>query len=232
MSKFYACLFSLTLATQAQAAEWKGEGDLGFSQVSGNSESKSLNAAVSAGYDTGAKWKHLLSLNAFNASQDDDRSAESYGLSFSSDYAINETTYASGNLRYVTDKFSGYESQTALAATLGRHFIDDGITLLDGEIGAGYRLSELITGEDENEAVATAKAVFNRKLTDSTNFESNLLLESGSSNTYIEGGVALKVSMTETLALKLAYIAKHNTDVPVDTDKTDRFTTVSLNYTF
>lgn len=222
----------ITCASALHAAEWNGEGDLGFSQVSGNSESETLTAALKLGYDTEAKWKHLLELNAFNSSQDGERSAESYGLTFNSDYAVSENTYAFGNLRYVTDKFSGYDSQTALTAGIGRNFIDDGVTLFTGKLGAGYRMSDLNTGESEDEAIGTAEVTYNRVLTPTTNFESQVLTEAGSENTYVEGSAAVKVSMTDSLALRVAYTAKHNTEVPEGTEKTDHFTSVSVNYTF
>ena len=73
---------------------------------------------------------------------------------------------------------------------------------------------------------------FKQQITDTTKFESYLLTEAGDENTYVEGEVALKVAMTEQLALKVAYLAKHNTDVSPGTEKTDRYSTVSLNYNF
>ena len=232
MYKYFVGAVFVALSSQSFAADWNGEGDLGFSQASGNSESETLTAALDLGYDTGDKWSHLLELDAFNSSQDGDRSAESYSAAFSSDYAITEKTYAAGNLRYVTDKFSGYESQAAATLTLGRNFIDDGTTLFNAELGFGYRQSELSTGEEEDEAIGTFKSTYNTAITGTTDFESGLLVESGSENTYAEGSLALRVAMSDALGLRVAYVVKHNTDVPVDTEKTDKYTTISVNYKF
>ena len=97
----------------------------------------------------------------------------------------------------------------------------------------GYRTSELRdNGGTENEPVATASITYNRDLTETTVLESTWSAESGSDNTYLEGGVALILSMTEALGIKLSYTVKHNTVVPAGSKNTDRFTTVSLNYKF
>ncbi|MGI9308794.1 MAG: DUF481 domain-containing protein, partial [Gammaproteobacteria bacterium] len=54
----------------------------------------------------------------------------------------------------------------------------------------------------------------------------------GSSNTYTESVTKLKASMTGALALTLSYTIRHNSDVPPDTEKSDRFTAISLEYGF
>jgi len=225
-------LSAVLLATTTQAADWTGEGDLGYNSVSGNSNSESLALALAGGYETG-KWLHAAGITAYNASTDDETSAESYELKFQTDYEISQSSYAFGNLRYLDDRFSGYDSQTSVTAGLGKTFIDDGISLFSGQLGAGYRSSEFQDGSDtESEAIVSGQVTYNRALTATTNFESSWSAESGSENTYLEGGVALIVSMTEQLGLKVSYTAKHNTEVPDGSKNTDRFTTVSLNYKF
>jgi len=222
----------LIASTSLQAGEWSGDGDLGYNSVSGNSDSESLALGLNGGYKTG-KWAHAGEIDAYNASQNNQTSAKSYNLKLQSDYDLSETSFAFGNLRYLDDRFSGYETQATLTLGTGRTFIEDGNNLFSGQIGLGYRTSELRdNGGTENEPVATAGITYNRDLTETTIFESKWSAEAGSDNTYLEGGIALIVSMTDALGIKLSYTAKHNTDVPADTKNTDRYTTVSLNYKF
>ena len=115
---------------------------------------------------------------------------------------------------------------------MGRHFIDDGTTLLDAEIGFGFRRNELITGEDEEEGIIYGQSVYSRELSSSTVLDAHGLFESGDQNTFAEAGVGIRVAMSEALGLRLAYLIKHNTDAPEPATSTDRFTTVSVNYMF
>lgn len=222
------------VAPQAALAQWTGDGFLGYNQSSGNTETDSLTAGLNGGYETG-KWLHTAYLSAFNASTDEGRSAESYGAGFKSDYAFTEKTYGWGGVRYIKDRFGAYDEQTSLSTGIGQHFIDDGITLFDGEIGIGYRdstLSDENGGGSVDEEIITGKLVYNRQLTESTAWDSYVLAEGGSDNTYVEGSMGVRVAMSEALGLSLSYIVKHNTDVPAGTEKTDKYSNVAVTYNF
>ena len=214
------------------AGDWSGNGDLGYNSVSGNSDSESLALGLNGAYASG-DWTYSGEINAYSASQDGETNAKSYDLKLQSDYDWDERSFAFGKLRYLDDRFSGYEYQSSISFGAGRTFVENGNNLFSGQIGVGYRTSELRdNGGTENEPVATASITYNRDLTETTVLESTWSAESGSDNTYLEGGVALILSMTEALGIKLSYTAKHNTDVPAGSKNTDRFTTVSLNYKF
>lgn len=217
---------------QAFSQAWTGEGDLGFSQASGNSETETLTAAVGINYDPASNWKHSLALSALNSSQNDERSAENYGLDFNSILDITPRSYLTGNLRFLADNFSGFETQTAVTVTIGTAFVDNGTVLFNGEIGAGFRNSELITGEEEDETIATGKLTFNWAISETTNIDSHALVETGEENTYSEGGVGLRVAISEALGLRVAYLIINNSDAPEDTVSTDRLTTLGINYKF
>ena len=211
---------------------WHGEGDLAYNKASGNTQSESLLAKLQLVYEL-ERWKHTGQLEAVNTSEDGNRSAEAYVLKAQSDYAISETTYGFGAVRYEDNRFSGYDHQASVKTGLGKHIINDGTTVFDLEGGVGYRNSkEQTTGDTLNEAILNAAARYHRQLTETTHFEADISTESGKDNTFIEGVAGLKVKINSSLALKVAYSVKHNTDVPVDTKRTDTLTSVGLNYSF
>jgi len=224
---------SLTVFSSAAVySDWSGEGDVGYNSVSGNSESESLAVGIDGSYSDG-NWVHTGELDIYQASQDGVDSAESFAVELQTDYTFSGTAYAYVAARYLDDEFSGYKTQTAVSAGLGKTFLEDGDNLFKAQIGAGYRESEPSDGsEDEKESIFTAEVDYNRQLTDNTVFSSNWQVEAGEENTYAEAGIALRVAMSDALGLKLSYTAKHNTDVPDGTEKTDKYTTVSLNYKF
>ena len=221
-----------TLAQETEEKHWSGEGDLAYSRATGNTESETLLSKLKLVYAEG-RWTHTGQLEAINTSEDDQRSAESYVLKEQSNFDISDTTYAFGGFRYEDNRFSGYEYQASVKAGLGKHLIDDGVAVFDIEGGVGYRRSEeQDTGETFNEAIAIAAAKYHRQLTETTRFESDLNVESGKDNTYAEFVMGVKVKINSRLALRVAYMVKHNTDVPDDTENTDTLTSVGLNYNF
>lgn len=220
------------LSVNAIAGEWKGEGNLGYNSVAGNSDSEALAVKLLLAYVQN-DWTHTAELSANTASADEKTSAEAYTFNYNSRYEIDQDLYAFGNFRYQDDRFSAFDYQASVGGGLGYHVIKDEDTVFDLEGGLGYRSSERRdTQEKLDEAIAMGKASFKQRLTDTTKFESYILTEAGEENTYVEAEVAVKVAMTEQLALKLAYLAKHNTDVSPGIKKTDRYTTVSVNYAF
>ncbi len=217
----------------AMAGDWSGSGDLGYNSVSGNSESNSLAAAFSTNYDTLGDWLYMAEFDAYSASQDDETTAKTYSIKLQSDYRISERSFAFANVRYLDDRFSGYDYQSSTSIGLGKTFFDDGVSLFRAQAGIGYRKAELLDNQgEESESIWTTRATYHRSLTENTRFESRVLSESGAENTYLEGQIALGVLMTDNLGIKLSYLIKHNTDVPVDTENTDKYVTVSLNYLF
>lgn len=224
--------FGAAIICASAQAQFTGEGDVAYSQVSGNSESDSLTLGVELTYEQDA-WRHIGEVDIYSASQEGSQTAEAYKLNAKTRYTFSERTYAFGNGRYSSDRFSGYDYQTSIAGGFGRDFIDDGTTLLEGEAGVGYRVSDPEGAADEDsEAIFLLTAAFDRVLTDTTVFESDWRIESGSDNTNLQSELALKVAVMEALALRVAYTVEHNTEVPAGTDKTDTLFSVGLNYSF
>lgn len=233
MKFFPLGLIALTLPVAVLAeSPWSGEGDVGFNKTSGNTETESLLAKLKI-VNTQERWKHTAELGAINSSDSGARTAESYEGKWKSDYNYSETYYGFGSLRYEDNRFSGYEYQATAALGIGAHVIDSERTLFDVEGGLGYRQSEEQgTGESLDEVILLGSMVYQYQLTDTTRFESDFNVEAGQDNTYLESTLALKVKINASLALKLGYQVKHNTDVPVGTDKTDTLSSVALNYSF
>lgn len=211
---------------------WQGEGDLAYNRVSGNSDTQTLLAKLKLIYARD-RWTHMGEVEAVNSSESSQRTAEAYTLKLKSDFAISERTYGFGSFRYEDSRFSGYEYQSSVAAGLGVHLINDDITQFNVEGGLGYRASqEQGSSETLDEAILKGLLQFHRQLTETTRFETDLNVESGKENTFLESVTGLKVKINSSLALRLAYTLKHNSEVPPGVQKSDTLTSVGLNYSF
>ncbi len=222
----------LLAAEKNDDSPWSGEGDLAFSKSSGNSDNQTLLTKLMLTY-TRDRWTHVGNIDAINASEDNNRSAEAYTLRGKSSFEFRERYYGFANGRYEDNRFSGYDYQASVTTGLGMHVIDNERTVWDIETGVGYRRSEeQDTDETFNEAIFRAASTYRHQLTETTRLENTLGVESGADNTFAEGVLSLRVSINSRLGLRVAYSVKHNTDVPEDSKNTDTLTSVGLTYSF
>lgn len=226
-------IFILFLIPGVALAEgWTGEGELGFTTTSGNTDSETLNAKLSIA-KAHEKWTHKASLEALRSSADNITSADSTVLKEKSQYSFAEKSYAFGKLRYEDDKFSGFDYQASLSFGAGSRFIQNDVHTLDLSLGAGYRSSkDTATQETNDEGIITADGIYEYKISATSTFIEAILIESGKDNTHSESETVLKSKINGNLASKISYQVKHNTDVPVGVEKTDKILTVSLVYGF
>jgi putative salt-induced outer membrane protein len=150
-----------------------------------------------------------------------------------SNYALDARSYLFGSLRYEDDRFTDYSFQATLAGGYGYHLIATDATKLDAEIGVGYRQAEIrITGESQDEAIVRGALNYEHKLTATTLIYDKFLVESGSSNTFLQNQLGMEVKIAETFALGVDYAVRNNSDVLPGTEETDQVFTVNLVYGF
>ena len=248
-----ALLAALPLGAHAADGEWKGSGELGFAASRGNSKSENLNAKLNFSMEDDT-WKDNFYLNALRSKGEVttadivngqlvnvktyDTTANRYEAGASIGYKLDERSYLVGALRYENDDFSPFDYQAVLSFGYGYTAIKNERTELSFEIGPGYKQYKpkvtppLTSTDSENEAVARGLIGFKHQLTENTRIEDTFLVESGSDNTFMQNDAGLVVSMNKTLALKLGYQVRHNSDVAPGIKKTDQLVTTNLVYNF
>jgi len=149
---FLSLLLISASALSADVGEWTGEGELGFTSTSGNSESESLNAKFAIGKKY-VKWKHNAKLDLLRSSNSGVDSADITVFTEKSAYRFAEKTFVFGRVRYEEDKFSGFNHQAVIAFGVGHAFLDTEIHKLETSAGVGYRDNEDSLGVDTQETV-------------------------------------------------------------------------------
>jgi putative salt-induced outer membrane protein len=229
----------LVLATPLFAAEeeeadkspWAGKATLGYLATSGNTDNSNLNSGFEISYSA-SEWKHLLGAKAIFATQDDATTTEAYEALWKSERNFSESNYIFGQLDWRKDRFSGYETQFSQTLGYGRRLIHTDKHKLNAEIGGGARQSDLSDGSEESETIARGALNYTWQLSETSQFQQNLLVEGGQENTYFESVTRLSAKLVGNLALVASYTVKNNSDVPPLTEETDTFTALSLEYTF
>ena len=225
MSNQRLCLISsiaASLLVGAPAhAEWKVKGELGLVLARGNTESQTVTAKADAVKESDA-WKHQAGFSMLYSSAVDDETGEEektgdrYELHGQSDYKFSERSYIFGSARYEEDRFSPYTYQGIVSAGYGYRFIDTETTKLSTEIGVGYRRTEdRDPPEAENgDTVGRGRIAYEQQITATTKIYDTFLVEAGSDNTYLQNEAGVQVTITDALALSVAYVVRHNTYVP------------------
>jgi len=230
----------LMLAASAAQAQWTGKGAAGISLASGNTDTKTGNAAVEFA-DTIGSWKHTFGFDGLYASTDAATTAQRWDSYEQSDFNFDPRDFAFGAARYEADRFSGFQYQATVSTGLGRHFIASDSTKLTGAIGIGYKNFETRNVYDvdgnliephstDNQAIARGTLVYEYKLTSTTTLLNNFLIEAGSQNTYLQNDLGLQVKMNTRLSLAVGYEVRHNTAPPLGFKKTDTLSTLNLVY--
>ncbi len=219
-------------AGTASAADWTGKGSLGGVLSRGNTDMETINANLDVATVVGG-WTYKMGASFLNTVEDDIASADRFELRGEANYALTERSYLFGSLRYEDDRFTDFAYQAVLAGGYGYKFIATEETKFEGQIGLGYRKSEiLVTGEKQDEPIVRGAINFEHKLTGTTLIYDKFLVEHGKDNTYIQNALGIEVKINDAFALALDYQVRQNSEVLPGTEKTDQVLTANLVYGF
>lgn len=205
---------------------------LGYLATNGNTDSTNANANFEATWDLDGPWKHDWTALAITARTNDVTTAESYSAGYKAQRDFSATSYLFFAGDWRQDEFSGYNEQLSETVGYGRRLIDTERHMLALEGGAGAKQSELLTGEELDEAIVRGALDYVWAISETSEFNQKLLLEQGDDNRYTESTTSLKTRVVGNIAVVLSLVIKKNSDVPVGIENTDRFTSIALEYAF
>jgi len=232
-------LFSvLAVAPPAFAAEEEDEKDplegnvtFGFLGTSGNTETSSLNTGFEASY-TLERWTHKASAAAIYSEDNSVTTAEAYEAAWISGWDLTERDFLFGRLSWRKDRFGGFDTQFSQTLGYGRKVLTGEVHTLTVGLGAGARQSEDQFGVSSEEAIFTGDVVYKWKFSETAEFDQTVAVEAGEDNTYSESVTSVKTTLIGAFSLAASYTIRHNSDVPIGTEKKDTRTAISLQYDF
>ena len=175
--------------------------------------------------------------------------ANHYDVGGSVGYKFDPRAYIVGAARYDHDDFAPNRWQEVASIGFGYILLKDARNELSVEAGPGYKryqpqsfiqvdtsvtppVATTVVPQQQNEAIGRALVNYKLALTDSTSFEETFLAEVGSKNKYYQNDLGVAVAMTKTLALKVAYENRYNSDIVPGTKHLDSLFTTNLVYSF
>ena len=222
------------IAADNQTNFWSGNIDFGYQKFTGNTDEETINGEIKLVREHQA-WKWVNHARLLYSEVDSQRNAEKYDFATYLSYNFTDNAYVFGRIVYETDKFSGFDYQVNYVAGFGWNIYELKKFTWDAEAGAGYRTSAIrppSTEKNQDEAIATLSTKLQWQMTDNTEFNQYVSYEVGEDLNITYSNSELSVGLMDNLALKLSYNIKHSSKVPVNTDKTDSETLLSLSYAF
>ena len=223
-------LFSLNASAQQQSAI-ETQIELGAIFTSGNTENENIKYKVVVDWDKDV-WDYRFTSDGFRSSQDGISNAQRLYHTASANYTINPISYVQGRVAYENDKFSGFESQSDATVSYGRNVLQNRDNMTLGlTAGVGVRRSETVL-ETETVAILRLAANYNWNVSESADFIQDFSIESGSDSSIYRSETGIQTDILENLSLKFSVKVKHQTDVPINREKTDTETAITLVLNF
>ncbi|WP_341853279.1 DUF481 domain-containing protein [Halomonas aestuarii] len=233
----------LTIAGSAQASPFyappppeehreglSGSAELGYTNLSGNTDSQTLIAKGRLTWLTG-DWTHTLRGEVRNVSRDGDTSAEQYLVAGRERYDLEGPHYVFGFARWDRDRFSGYDQQFTTIGGYGRDLLDNEHHRLSLEAGPGYRFDRIEGKEDASLGVAYGALAYEWTFSETASLEQELSVEATDDNTTSRSLTSLTARLNAHLALKLSHEIKDTSRPPEEAEaRTDHTTSASLLY--
>ena len=210
---------------------WKGEGQIGASQSSGNTKSAGLSAGIALARK-GIDWSHRLRAQADYQRTNGRTSVERYVLELEPQYRIDDRTFAFGLGRWEQDRILGYDTRWNMSGGLGYKVLDGKKMTLSLKGGPAFRQTDFVSGEEDTEMTALAGLDFGWQLSPTlrlTQVASTIIGEANSSTSSL---TALNAKLTGALSARVAYSAQIDTSPPPGIEKVDTQTRFTLVYGF
>ena len=215
-----------------ESPTFSGEAELGYTHLSGNTDSQTLIGKSRLSWLNG-DWTHTLRGEVRNVTRDGETSAEQYLLSGRERYDFDDAHYAFGFARWEKNRFSGYDQQSTVIAGYGRDVIDGERHRLSLEAGPGYRHDRIDDEENRGLGVIYSALDYHWTLSRFASLRQEMSVESTDENTTSRSLSSLTARLNSRLSMRLSHEVKLNSNPPETAEAdTDHTTNVTLLYTW
>lgn len=227
-----ATLSLAAIASPAMAAEpgWSGEGQLGVSLTTGNTEDTALLAALKLSY-VADRFSHTFKALADYRDSFNVTTNEEYALGYQLDYDFTSELYGFGSLDWEKNEFAGLTNRWTESAGLGFHAVATPTTTLDLEGGIAFRQTDYVVGPGNGETALKLRGYFSHAFNDNVAFSQEVIGIIGESNT-VDSISAITAKVTDALALRASYEVNYDSEPLTGLKETDTATRFGVVYGF
>lgn len=210
---------------------WTGQGQVGFSNATGNTHS--TNVALGLNFQRlGLEWDHIFSATADYERQNGVESQSRYFASYNTHYKFDDRFYALGLLSWEDAKFSGFDSRLSEAVGLGYFLIKDPDMALSVEAGPALRQTNYIIGASKNNFAGRASVNYLWNILPDLAFTQAISFYGESRDNTLTSDTGLTANLIGSLAARLSYHVEYESNPPLALQTTDTITRITLVYSF
>ncbi len=235
----------------------KGEGQIGFSNSSGNSHSTSLAAGLGLSKET-LHWKNTIALAANYERDNGVTSQERFFAGYEGNYKFSPRFYGLGTLSWERDTFSGFTSRVNGSVGLGYKVVSTPKVTLALEAGPAVRYTDYIAvpaippippvegdpgspgvpgvpgipAYSQTDFVGRVAGAFAWTIVPGTVFGENVSSFFGEGGTTLTSNTTLTTKLVGALSGRLGFLVQYQEDPPVGIENTDTTTQLTLVYSF
>ncbi len=217
------------LADAGLLDNWSGQGELGASLATGNSDTKTFAAGLALQKD-GLNVRHKLNAAADIQKSNGITSQERILAGYQLDWKFSDRAYAFGRFEYERNRQAGINRRFVESVGIGYKLIDSPAVKWSVEGGPALRQTRFVD-YSENSFAVRGGSNFLWKLSDSTDFTNDTAL-------FIEGSgsltntTALTARIFGALSARVAFNITWEEEPPIGLEKIDTLTRFTLVYAF
>ena len=226
---FYAFSYSV----YASDTGFKGSGEFGFTNTTGNTESTSVIGALKLNYIQPIyEIKTAFSVN--NKSENDIQTQQRYvaDLQYDRFYSEDKDYYSFSQVRFESDDFADLNLDALFTVGLGKTLFKNENSNFSLEAGLGYQSLDYIVAKDVDQTIARLKADYFYQINNQVAFTQDAIVYAGPNQTKLETNTAVKVNMAASLSIKAGFQYRTNSDPAEGFKKDDTQTTLAVIYDF
>lgn len=220
------------LATQGFFTGWAGEGQVGASVTSGNSEDTVANVGIALNRE-GLSWNHHFNAIADFQKSDGETTRESYRAGYQLDYKFSNLWYAYGLFQWERDRFAQLERRFTESLGIGYNILTTTPVTLVVDGGVALRQTKyIVPDEEENDVAGRVTAKFAWNIRQGLIFTEEAGGLFGATTSTLFSRSALTVAIIGALSARASFDVNYESEPPAGAESTDTITRLALVYRF
>jgi putative salt-induced outer membrane protein len=210
---------------------WKGQGEVGAADSTGNTRSTSLALGLNYARD-GLYWDHTLTATADYQRDNGVESKSRYFASYAGHYNVTPRLYTLGLLSWENDRFAGFNRRFSESVGFGYIVLKSPKASLALEAGPALRQTNFVAGNAENKFAGRTSVDFHWDILPKLTFTQVASFYTESNDSTATSDTGLTAGLIGSLSMRLSYHLQYESSPPPGLDKTDTTTRLTLVYNF
>ena len=212
---------------------WKGEGQIGASQSSGNTKSAGLSVGLALNRK-GIDWDQRFRAQADYQRTNGSTSVERYLIEYEPQIKISDRAFVYGLGRWERDRVLGFGNRWNASSGLGYQLVKNKAMTLNLKAGPAWRKTDYFAGRGPSDSELTGLAGLDFGWTLSPTLKLTQVASTivGEHNTVTSSLTALNAKLIGGLSARFSYSADVDTNPPPGIETVDTLTRFTLVYGF